>query len=147
MALPRDPLAGTEGAPPPAAEQSQAAAIAAPAALAPRLPASPPAPQFSPAELEARRERAALLRAYEGSTLTRANFCVLKRISEADLQAQLALAGQERAQQPRPEPHHAPRAESGGRRDERGPRPDRSEGGSARGPRSPQSRPPGRPPR
>lgn len=52
---------------------------------APRLPDDP-----------ARRERALLLRAWEGSTLTKANFCVLKRISEAELDAQLALAQQER---------------------------------------------------
>ncbi len=46
----------------------------------------------------ARQERAQLLRAYEASTLTRANFCVLKRINEADLVAALALAQQERDQ-------------------------------------------------
>jgi hypothetical protein len=46
----------------------------------------------------AQRERAALLRTWEASTLTRANFCVLKRIDEATLEAQLALARQERAQ-------------------------------------------------
>jgi ProP effector len=44
----------------------------------------------------AQRERALLLRAYEGSTLTKPNFCALKRMSEADLDAQLALAKQER---------------------------------------------------
>ena len=51
----------------------------------------------------ARRERALLLRTYEASSLTKANFCVLKRISEAELDAQLALARQERGPaRPRP---------------------------------------------
>lgn len=63
----------------------------------PARPEPPPAePQGDPAEMAARRDRAALLRAYEGSTLTRANFCVLKRITEVDLEAQLVLARQER---------------------------------------------------
>ncbi len=44
----------------------------------------------------AQRERALLLRAYEGSTLTKSNFCALKRMREADLDAQLLLAKQER---------------------------------------------------
>ncbi len=44
----------------------------------------------------ARRERALLLRTYEASPLTKANFCVLKRITEAELDTQLALARQER---------------------------------------------------
>ncbi len=44
----------------------------------------------------AQRERALLLRAYEGSTLTKSNFCALKRMSEADLDTQLLLAKQER---------------------------------------------------
>ncbi len=38
----------------------------------------------------ARRERLALLRAYEQTTLSRANFCALKRITEAELDAALA---------------------------------------------------------
>jgi sRNA-binding protein len=51
----------------------------------------------------ARRERALLLRTYEASSLTKANFCVLKRISEAELDTQLALARQERGPaRPRP---------------------------------------------
>ncbi len=52
----------------------------------------------------AQRERALLLRAYEGSTLTKSNFCVLKRMSEADLDTQLALAQQERGGGPRSAP-------------------------------------------
>ncbi len=54
---------------------------------------------LSQAERDARRERALLLRAWETSTLTKSNFCVLKRISEADLDAQVALARQERPAQ------------------------------------------------
>ena len=54
-----------------------------------------------------RRERIALLRAWEGSTLTRANFCVLKRIDEATLEAQLALAREDLAQRAAM-PHPAP---------------------------------------
>lgn len=46
----------------------------------------------------AQRERALLLRQFESSPLTKANFCVLKRIGEADLDAQLDLARRERAE-------------------------------------------------
>ncbi|MDP1900189.1 MAG: ProQ/FinO family protein [Rubrivivax sp.] len=63
----------------------------------PEAAAAPPEP-FD----EARRERAALLRTFESSTLTRANFCVLKRITEAELEAQLAQARQEREQRAPP---------------------------------------------
>lgn len=45
---------------------------------------------------QARRDRAMLLRTFESSTLTKSNFCVLKRIVEADLDAQLKLAREER---------------------------------------------------
>ncbi len=63
-------------------------------ALPPQAARTPPAP---PAPLDAaQRERALLLRTYEGSTLTRANFCALKRMSETELEAQLTLARQER---------------------------------------------------
>ena len=44
----------------------------------------------------AQRERALLLRAFESSPLSKANFCVLKRISEAELDALLAQARAER---------------------------------------------------
>jgi sRNA-binding protein len=44
----------------------------------------------------AQRERAALLRAFETSTLTRANFCALKGLTETDLEAGLAQAREER---------------------------------------------------
>jgi len=46
----------------------------------------------------ARGERAALLRAFETTTLTRANFCALKALPEADLDARLAQARLEREQ-------------------------------------------------
>ena len=61
-----------------------------------------------------RRERAALLRAYETTTLTRPNFCALKGLDEARLDALLAQARLD----PRPE-----RIED--RAAERGPRPPR----------------------
>ncbi len=44
------------------------------------------------AQEQSRRESDGLLRAYENSTLTRANFCALKGIAEADLEALLAQA-------------------------------------------------------
>ena len=47
------------------------------------------------AQDEQRRERQALLRAYETSTLSRSNFCALKGVSEAQLDALLAQARQE----------------------------------------------------
>jgi sRNA-binding protein len=55
-------------------------------------PAPAPALPIDPAQ----RERALLLRAYENSTLSKANFCALKRISEAELDALLAQAAGER---------------------------------------------------
>ena len=125
-------------------------------------------PQLSPAELEARRDRTALLRAYEASTITRANFCVLKRITESALEAQLVVARQERELRPpaprhdaRPDAHNPGRPDTRGesrgdsrgeqrfdrggpRRDDRGPRPDHR--GPPRGP-GPGSGPgPGKPP-
>lgn len=54
------------------------------------LPATP--------EDAARRERALLLRAYDSSTLTRENFCVLKRIAPETLDTLLAQARQEAAE-------------------------------------------------
>jgi sRNA-binding protein len=72
------------------------------------------------AEGEARRNRAVLLRAFETATLTKANFCALKGISESELDAQVVLARQEREQralEPRPEPrpdHRNDQRRSGG---------------------------------
>ena len=56
-------------------------------------------------EDEQRRQRVALLRAFEGSTLTRANFCALKGIAEADLDRLLAQAREEAAEAPPPRRH------------------------------------------
>lgn len=55
-------------------------------------PAASPALPVDPAQ----RERALLLRAFESSPLSKTNFCVLKRISEAELDAALAQAREER---------------------------------------------------
>jgi sRNA-binding protein len=134
--------------PAPSAHSAHSARSAQTPSSASAQPAQPAQPAFS----EAERERAALLRAYEGSTLTSANFCVLKRIGEAALEAQLLLARQERALRPaapaRPEHRNEGRADF--RPDFRpgpgaGPRPSR--GGDAdgpRGPRRPRPPPPGR---
>jgi hypothetical protein len=64
----------------------------------------PPAPHAEPERRAgtplpadpAQRERALLLRAFESSPLSKANFCALKRISETELDAQLARAREER---------------------------------------------------
>jgi hypothetical protein len=53
------------------------------------------APAALPAD-PAQRERALLLRSFESSPLSKANFCALKRISEAELDAALAQARAER---------------------------------------------------
>jgi sRNA-binding protein len=101
------------------------------------------------AEGEARRNRALLLRAFETATLTKANFCALKGISETELDAQVALAKQERerrALEPQ-RPENRGDHRDGPRRDgrppqrpdgPRGPRPQgagRPAGGPPRGPR------------
>lgn len=85
------------------------------------------------AEEAARRERAALLRAYESSTLTRANFCALKGIAEADLDGQLHeawLEREQRAREMRPPPEHGPQLGDQRRPAEPG-RPDRPDGRGA----------------
>jgi ProP effector len=62
----------------------------------------PPRPDVPPPERTlqdpAQRERALLLRAFEATTLNKANFCALKRIGPAELDAALVLARQERSQ-------------------------------------------------
>ncbi len=63
-----------------------------------RREADTAARQQREADQQGRRERASLLRAFESSTLTRANFCALKGIAETELDAQLALARQEAAE-------------------------------------------------
>lgn len=60
------------------------------------------------AEGAERAERASLLRAFEATTLTRANFCALKGISEAELDVRLAIAREERAQRLAAIPRVAP---------------------------------------
>jgi sRNA-binding protein len=69
-------------------------------------------------EDQARRDRAFLLRAFETSSLTKANFCALKGVSETELDAQLELARKERAERPPMPP----------RQDRPGPRPDHRHG-------------------
>jgi ProP effector len=59
----------------------------------------------------AQRERAMLLRSFESSPLSKANFCALKRITEAALDAALAQAQAERGA-----PSPTPAQRSGGRR-------------------------------
>jgi hypothetical protein len=56
-------------------------------------PAAPqrPAPAALPEPTDpALREQTLLVRAWHGSTLTKANFCALKRITEAELDAAVA---------------------------------------------------------
>lgn len=55
-----------------------------------------PAPAAAAPADPAQRERALLLRSFEASTISKANFCALKRISEAELDAALAQARAER---------------------------------------------------
>ena len=81
------------------------------------------------AEGEARRNRAVLLRAFETATLTKANFCALKGITEAELDAQVTLAKHEREQRAlEPQrPDHRNDGRNDGRRDGRpAPRPEGS---------------------
>lgn len=60
-----------------------------------KAPALPLTPEQA-AEAEARRQRALLLRSFEQSTLSKANFGALKGLSEGALDALLTLAKQER---------------------------------------------------
>lgn len=68
----------------------------------------------SAADADARRRRAELLRAFEGSTLTPANFCALKGIAPDELEALLAQARSERTAAP-PPPRRAPEGADAGR--------------------------------
>jgi ProP effector len=78
------------------------------------------------AEAQARRQRAALLHAFETTTLTPANFCALKGLVESELQGQLSLAREERLQQPvRTEERPAHRPTGPNQRAGRGGGPDR----------------------
>lgn len=62
-----------------------------------KAPALPLTPEQA-AEAEARQQRALLLRSFEQSPLSKANFGALKGLSEAALEALLAQARQERGQ-------------------------------------------------
>ncbi len=96
-------------------------------------------------EERGRQERAQLLRDFSRTTLTPANFCALKGLSQEQLDAQLALAREEAAQQP-PRDDRPPR---GGDRRPQGPgRSDGGRGGERRaegGHRPPRGDSPGRP--
>ncbi len=65
-------------------------------------------------ELQQRHNRAGLLRDFERTTLTPANFCALKGVAEDELDGLLAMAREEAAHAPTPPrerlPSHAPRA-------------------------------------
>ena len=84
-------------------------------------------------EQQQRFNRAGLLRDYERTTLTLANFCVLKGTTEEELPGLLEIARKEAAEMPQREerPRFEPR---GDRRDQREPQGQRD----ARGPRPPQ---------
>ncbi|WP_067278798.1 ProQ/FINO family protein [Mitsuaria sp. 7] len=94
-----------------------------------------------------RQERAQLLRDFSRTTLTPANFCALKGLSQEQLDAQLKLAREEEAQQP-PRPERNDRPPRGGEhRRGGGPRGEGHPGGPGQGPRGdrPRRDGPGRP--
>lgn len=98
-------------------------------------------------EAQQRRNRAQLLWDFERTTLTEANFCVLKGVVPEELPGLLEIARKERAEAPPAPPREARRDERGdarrdGRRDDHGrPGGGRPEG---RGPRRGEARPEGR---
>jgi len=69
---------------------------AGPHHAAPQRPPRAPEPTLALPADPAQRERALLLRAFESSPLSKSNFCALKRMSEAELDTQLAQARAER---------------------------------------------------
>jgi len=85
-------------------------------------------------EAQQRRNRGQLLWDFERTTLTEANFCVLKGVVPEELAGLLEIARKERAEAPPAPPRDA-------RRDDRRPGGGRPEG---RGPRRPEQRPEGR---
>jgi ProP effector len=92
-------------------------------------------------EEQGRRDRAQLLRAFESSTLTKANFCALKGVAAEQLDGLLAQARQEAASWAAARP---PRQDER-QRDPRGPRPGDPRGDRRDGPRGPRpDGPPGR---
>lgn len=80
------------------------------------------AQQDRAADEQARRDRAALLRSFETSTLTKTNFCALKGLAEPALDAVLAQARQERAERPADPPPAPQREWRNDRPPQRGPR-------------------------
>ena len=81
-----------------------------------------------------RQERAQLLRDFSRTTLTPANFCALKGLTQEQLDAQLKLARDEEAQQP-PRPERNDRPPRGGDHRRGGPRGEGQLGGPGQGPR------------
>ena len=88
-------------------------------------------------EEQQRRNRAGLLHDYERTTLTRANFCVLKGVADEELDGLLVIAREEAAQPRGPAPHkhhhhhnhhHNRGGEARGERDARGPAGPRRDG-------------------
>ena len=96
------------------------------AADAAHTPSASPAHATDP-DSAARRERAALLRAFDSSPLTKANFCALKRMPPAELDVQLARARKEAADRPQLPPTDRAFQRPGLQPDQgpRGPRPQR----------------------
>lgn len=81
-----------------------------------------------------RLERAQLLRDFSRTTLTPANFCALKGLTQEALDAQLKLAREEEAQQP-PRPERQDRPPRGQEHRRGGPRGEGRPGGPGPGPR------------
>ena len=77
-------------------------AVQGPAAEVVPAPVTAPVPAAPSIDDPARRERALLLRAFEASPLSRANFCALKRIEPAALDALLEQARREAPPAPPP---------------------------------------------
>jgi sRNA-binding protein len=88
----RPPRPAHDAARPPRPPRPQAPEATAAAPVEPAVPLTPE----QAAEHEARRSRAAVLRAFETTTLTRANFCALKGMNDAALEAILVQARAER---------------------------------------------------
>ena len=82
----------------------------------------------------AQRERAMLLRSFESSPLSKANFCALKGLAIAELDAVLAQARQEHTERP-PQAAPEPQREWPERQERHGDRP-RPPAPHRRGPRS-----------
>ena len=100
-AEPRRPATTPEGPPPDASQQTRQDLHRDDRAALRHDHAPLPPPELAD---PAQRERALLLRAFESSPLSKANFCVLKRLDEATLDVALELARKERGAQPAPPP-------------------------------------------